>query len=75
MAQARKRPLVETTPRPAAPVARALACHEADPRNIRLAMTFDELLGDDDTADETADDMIRAIRAWRNARSSQQFYN
>jgi hypothetical protein len=29
-------------------------------------MTFDDLLGDDDATDETADDIIGAVRAWRD---------
>jgi len=34
-----------------------------------LAMTFDDLLGDDDATDETADDIICAVRAWRDVPS------
>jgi hypothetical protein len=32
-------------------------------------MTFDDLLGDDAATDETADDIIRAVRAWRDVPS------
>ncbi len=69
MAQANPRPLIKNAPGSEATVARVLECHEADPRNVHLAMTFDELLGDGGMADETADDMIRAIRGWRDVTS------
>lgn len=36
-----------------------------------LATTFDELLGDDDSPDETADDIIRAVREWRETKSNR----
>lgn len=36
---------------------------------VRLAMTFEELLGDDETTDESASDIIRAVRAWRDVTS------
>ncbi len=29
-------------------------------------MTFDELLGSDNAPDETAEDIIRAVRMWRD---------
>jgi hypothetical protein len=38
----------------------------AEGQDIGLAMTFDDLLGDDDATDETADDIIGAVRAWRD---------
>jgi len=41
----------------------------AEGQDICLAMTFDDLLGDDDATDETADDIIRAVRAWRDVPS------
>jgi hypothetical protein len=36
---------------------------------VRLANTFEELLGDDETMDESASDIIRAVRAWRDVTS------
>jgi hypothetical protein len=36
---------------------------------VPLAMTFDELLGGDITPDETADDIIRAVREMRDTPS------
>ena len=33
---------------------------------VALAMTFDDLLAGDDAPDETAEDMVRAVRAWRD---------
>ena len=53
---------------------------EADPtrhelvetQGVCLATTFDDLLGEADaTDDETADDIIRAVRAWRDVMSSR----
>ncbi len=35
-------------------------------RLVPLAMTFEELLGGDDAPDETADEMIQAVRQWRD---------
>lgn len=35
-------------------------------RLVPLAMTFEELLGGDDVPDETADEMIQAVRQWRD---------
>ena len=43
---------------------------EANQHGTRLAMTFEELLGDDETTDESASDIIRAVRAWRDVTSS-----
>jgi hypothetical protein len=40
-------------------------------QNIPLATTFDELLGEDEATDETADDIIRTVRAWRDVTSSR----
>ena len=36
-----------------------------------LATDFNSLLGDGGPSDETADQMIRAIRGWRNTRSNR----
>jgi len=41
----------------------------AEGQDICLARTFDDLLGDDDATDETADDIICAVRAWRDVPS------
>lgn len=35
----------------------------------KLATTFEELLGDDEMTDESASDIIRAVRAWRDVTS------
>jgi len=35
--------------------------------SVALAMTFDDLLAGDDAPGETADDIVRAVRAWRDA--------
>jgi hypothetical protein len=40
-------------------------------QGVCLATTFDDLLGEEDATDETADDIIRAVRAWRNVVSSR----
>ena len=37
-----------------------------------LATDFNSLLGDGGPSDETADEMIRAIREWRNIQSKQE---
>ena len=42
---------------------------EARQNGVRLAMTFEDLPGDDDTIDESASDIIRVIRAWRDVTS------
>lgn len=46
---------------------------DRDRRNSRvpLAMTFDALLGDDNAPDETADELIQAVRQGRNVPSGQ----
>jgi len=41
----------------------------ADRQGVCLATTFDDLLGEDEATDETADDIIRAVRAWRDVAS------
>jgi len=40
--------------------------HRGTESPVALAMTFDELLGSDDAPDETAEDIIRAVRMWRD---------
>ena len=44
---------------------------EAHQNGVPLAMTFEDLLGDDETTDESASDIIRAVRAWRDVTSSR----
>jgi len=39
----------------------------AEGQDMCRAMTFDDLLGDDDATDETADYIIPAVRAWRGS--------
>lgn len=48
---------------------------DTDTRNNRvpLAMTFDELLGDDHALDETADELIQAVRQGRDVPSGGGF--
>jgi hypothetical protein len=46
--------------------------HElVETQGVCLATTFDDLLGEADATDETADDIIRAVRAWRDVMSSR----
>lgn len=52
--------------------ARAELQRTAAAQGTRLAATFEELLGDGGPADETADDMIHAVRAWRDAPSPRR---
>ena len=40
-------------------------------QGVCLATTFDDLLGEEEATDETADDIIRAVRAWRDVMSSR----
>lgn len=65
MAQTDSMPLTGTPPEDEAARARAELLRAAAAQSSRLAATFEELLGDGSPADETADDMIRAVRAWR----------
>ncbi|MGH9967339.1 MAG: hypothetical protein ACREBG_05845 [Pyrinomonadaceae bacterium] len=50
----------------AAAQARAEILRRAQGQQATLATTFADLLGDGGPADETADEMTRAIREWRN---------
>jgi hypothetical protein len=43
----------------------------AQSRQATLATSFADLLGDGGPADETADDMIRTIREWRDTPSNR----
>jgi hypothetical protein len=53
----------------------AKACttrHElVEVQGVCLATTFDDLRGETDATDETADDIVRAVRAWRDVMSSR----
>lgn len=51
---------------PASEFARAEILRLAKSRQTNLATSFEDLLGDGGPPDETADDMVRAIRAWRD---------
>jgi hypothetical protein len=44
-------------------------CGVADGQEVALATTFEDLLGEDEATDETADDIIRAVYAWRDVTS------
>jgi hypothetical protein len=46
-------------------------CEVADRQEVALATTCEDLLGEDDTTDETADDIIYAVYAWRDVTSSR----
>jgi hypothetical protein len=51
--------------------ARAEILRMAQSQRATLAKNFADLLGDGGPADETADDMIRAIREWRDTPSNR----
>ena len=55
----------------AAAHARAEILRMVQGQQTALATDFQSLLGDGGPADETADEMIRAIREWRNTRSNR----
>ena len=44
-------------------------CEVADGQEVALATTFEDLLGEDEATDETANDIIRAVYAWRDVTS------
>ena len=46
--------------------------HRAVAEGRPLAATFDELLNEEGADDETADDMIRAVREWRDMPSTRR---
>ena len=54
----------------AAAHARAEILRLAQGQRTALATGFTDLLGDGGPSDETADEMIRAIREWRDTRSN-----
>jgi hypothetical protein len=57
----------------AAAQARAEILRLSQGRRTTLATEFDDLLGDGGPSDETADEMIRAIREWRDTPSNRSF--
>ena len=46
--------------------------HDGKPgsRLVPLAMTFEELLGRNDAPDETAEEIVQAVRQWRDTPSN-----
>lgn len=55
----------------AAAQARAEILRLAQGKRMTLATSFADLLGDGGPPDETADEMIQAIREWRDAPSNR----
>ena len=55
----------------AAAEARAEILRLVQGQRTALATDFNDLLGDGGPSDETADEMIRVIREWRNTRSNR----
>jgi hypothetical protein len=55
----------------AAAHARAEILRLAQGQRTSLAIDFTDLLGDGGPSDETADEMIRAIREWRDTSSNR----
>ena len=55
----------------AAAQARAEILRLVQGQRTALATDFNSLLGDGGPSDETADEMIQAIREWRNIRSNR----
>ena len=45
----------------------------AKSQQANLATSFEDLLGDGGPAEETADEMIRAVREWRDFPSTRSF--
>jgi hypothetical protein len=72
MAQTDSMPQTSAPPEDEAARAHAELLRSAAAQDTRLAATFEELLGDGGPADETADDMIHAVRAWRDAPSTRR---
>ena len=54
-------------------VAREEILRLAKSQQANLATRFEDLLGDGGPPEEAADDMIRAIREWRDLPSRKQF--
>jgi hypothetical protein len=55
----------------AATIVRAEILRQAESEQATLATGFADLLGDGGPADETADEMIQAIREWRDTPSNR----
>ena len=55
----------------AATIVRAEILRLAESERATLATGFSDLLGDGGPADETADEMIQAIREWRDTPSNR----
>ncbi len=72
MAQPNTTPHVEAEREHGTAESRAGLLHLAHTQRGTLATTFDELLGDGSPPDETADDMICAVRAWRDVPSNRK---
>jgi hypothetical protein len=72
MAQTDSMPQTGALPEDEAARARTELLRAAAAQDARLAATFEELLGDGGPAEETADDMIHAVRAWRDAPSMRR---
>jgi hypothetical protein len=64
-------PSTATTRERDAAAANATRDELVEQQDVCLATTFDDLLGEADATDETADDIIRAVRAWRDVMSSR----
>jgi hypothetical protein len=64
-------PSADTTHERDAAEARTTRHELVEAQGVCLATTFDDLLGEADATDETADDIIRAVRAWRDVMSSR----
>jgi hypothetical protein len=62
-------PSADTTRKRDAAEARTTRHEPVEAQGICLATTFDDLLGEADATDETADDIIRAVRTWRDVMS------
>ena len=71
MSQPNITPLAGTTPEHDAAEIHTVKQELVDGQEVCLATAFDDLLGEDDATDETADDIIRAVRAWRAVTSSR----
>jgi len=54
-----------------AEAARARILRMAESQKYKLAAKFEDLLGEGGPPDETAEDMIRAVRKWRDTPSNR----
>ena len=71
MAEPNVTPSADTTHERDAAEASPVKHELADVQGVCLATTFDDLFGEEDAIDETADDIIRTVRAWRDVTSSR----